>query len=93
MQYQLLRHNKTTKSRRIGLYPEPNAVLPAIYALKLSFFGMSYIGNFPMYRDAKGRSYSVQGLADINKTVSVVCSLPEEALPVLTTSHDKIIQK
>lgn len=75
MKYQVIKHNKSG-TRQLAVYESlESAKLLLAGKLNAHYKGLSYIGQFPLYKDfTKGLTYSIQGWTLVGGT-PVVCSL------------------
>lgn len=80
MKYQAIKHLKTYgKAKVLGFFPTLQEAKEAILKEGAQFEGLSYIGNFPMYRNEK-YTFSIQGYVAMDIGGGVVCSIPQKEL-------------
>lgn len=79
MKYQALKHNKTNV-RGLGLFSTIQEAVQTIKENGAQFHGTSYMGGFPLFKDIKGKMYSIQGYAE---PWGIVCSIPEVDLQLM----------
>lgn len=78
MKYQIIQHNKSG-TKLLGAYRETFSDALAYVRTLGRYEGLSYVGSFPMFRNEKGRLYTIQGSVEIGVS-RVVCSLDKKEL-------------
>src|SRR3990167_5801264 len=90
MKYQVIKHLKT-KTKQEALYETLDAARLLLSGkLAATFSGVSYIGQFPLFHDEKGTTYSIQGFSEPH---GLVCSLSNEDVRACATPLPAHLQK
>jgi len=76
MKYQAIKELKT-KRKTLGVYETLQEAHDTIKNAGATFSRLSYMGNFPMYKDDKGYIYTIQGK---HETAGIVQSINDEEL-------------
>ena len=79
MKYQAIKHNKTG-TRLLKLCDTLLEAVEVIKSTGAKYVELSYVGGFPVYRDQKGKGYTIQGAHVFDNGQYVVCSLDAKDL-------------
>jgi hypothetical protein len=82
MKYQVIKHNKTG-TRQLALVDTIEQAKAYMTELGARFWAISYMGGFPIFKDAKEKQYSIQGYA---LPWGIVCSIPQKEAEACQTA-------